>query len=107
MYFDLTDLLVLTLLVLMAAHWWGSLQIKEIALKRARQECKHLDLQLLDESVSLRALWLKRDDDGRIHFWRRYTFEFSSTGEDRYSGHIIMLGKRITDMHLEPHRMTQ
>jgi hypothetical protein len=64
-------------------------------------------LQLLDESVGLRALWLKRDTDGRIRLWRRYTFEFSSTGEDRYSGKVITLGKKVTDLHLDPHHFVE
>lgn len=66
-----------------------------------------MSLQFLDESVGLRALWLKRDDNGQLRVWRRYLFEFSSTGEDRYRGKVIMLGLRITHTELEAHRLNE
>jgi hypothetical protein len=38
--------------------------------------------------------------------WRRFLFDFTSTGEERYTGRIIMLGQRIQHMELEPHRFS-
>ena len=58
-----------------------------------------MDLQLLDESVALRALWFKRSPDGQLR-WRSYNFDFTSTGDDRYQGRIILLGKTN---HPHPH----
>lgn len=104
MFIDLSDLFWLTLLSLAVWHWWAAQRIKELALRAARKHCKEESLQLLDESVSLRAFWLKRDDKGMVRIWRRYHFDFSATGDDRYTGKIIMLGERVTHIELPPHR---
>ncbi|MFW1676200.1 DUF3301 domain-containing protein [Pontibacter sp. JAM-7] len=105
MYIDLTALFWLTLMALMILHWWQSQQVKEIALRHTSKHCRELDLQFLDESISLRAIWLKRDNQGRIRFWRAYNFEFSSTGEERYTGRVVTLGRQVIALHLQPHRI--
>ncbi|MBY4678210.1 DUF3301 domain-containing protein [Marinobacterium arenosum] len=105
MYIELSDLLWLTLICGAMLYWWQAQRIKELALREARKQCKELDLQLLDESVALRAFWFKRGEDGKVHIWRSYTFNFSSTGDDRYTGRIVLLGRAITGIHLEPHRI--
>ena len=107
MFIEFSDLLWFTLICLCLWYWWSAQKVKEIALRAAQKNCKELSLQLLDESVGLRALWLKRDDNGQLRLWRRYLFEFSSTGEDRYTGKVIMLGLRITKVELEPHRLNE
>lgn len=105
MYIELSDLLWLTLICGGLMHWWKAQQIKEIALKAVRRHCKELELQLLDQSIALRGFWLKRDDDGKVRVWRSYAFSFSSTGDDRYEGRISLLGRKVTGMQLEPHRL--
>jgi hypothetical protein len=63
-----------------------------------------MDVMLLDDAVYLRGLWFKRDDNGSLRVWRRFMFDFTVTGEERYQGRIIMLGPRIVHSELEPHR---
>lgn len=105
MYLEIADLFWLTLIVLLLLHWWQSLKVKEIALKAASNHCKELDLQLLDQSVYLRGLWLKRDANGKLKIWRSYLFEFTATGEDRARGRVILLGLRVTGITLDAHRI--
>jgi len=105
MYLDLQALFWLCIIVLLIHHWWQSQKIKEIALQHTLRKCKELDLQLLDASINLRGLWLKRDNEGKIRIWRSYNFEFSSTGDERYPGKVVMLGNRITNFEMAPHRM--
>lgn len=105
MYIELNDLFWLTLVVLLLMHWWRGQKAKEVALKAARQYCKEMDIQLLDQSIYLRGLWLKRDDSGRIRVWRSYLFDFTATGEDRARGRVIMLGYNITHIQLDAHRI--
>ncbi|MGB0203473.1 MAG: DUF3301 domain-containing protein [Neptuniibacter sp.] len=105
MYVDIESLFWLTLIMLVIYHWWHSQKIKEIALRHTIKQCKELDLQLLDANINLRGLWLKRDSEGRIRIWRSYNFEFSSTGDERYLGKVVLLGKKITNFELAPHRM--
>lgn len=87
-----------------AWYWWRAKAIKDFVLQAARRYCKTMDVDLLDDAVYLRGLWFKRDDQGRLRVWRRFLFDFTSTGEERYTGRVIMLGSKILNMELEPHR---
>jgi len=87
-----------------AWYWWRAKAIKDFVLQAARRYCKTMDVELLDDAVYLRGLWFKRDDQGRLRVWRRFLFDFTSTGEERYTGRVIMLGSTILNMELEPHR---
>jgi hypothetical protein len=86
-------------------YWWQGQGIKSRALQAAKVHCKTMDVQLLDDSIVLRGFWLKRDGRGSLRLWRSYLFEFSSTGEQRYSGRVILLGPHIESVQLEPHRL--
>ncbi len=105
MIFELSDLLWLLLAYLFMLYWWNAKGAKEIALKATQKHCEEMDVQLLDQSIGLRAFWLKRDSRGRVRFWRTYIFDFSPNGEDRYQGRIILLGRTIESMQLDPHRI--
>lgn len=105
MFIELSDLFWVSFICLGMFYWWKAQQVKEVAFRAANKTCKEMGLQLLDQSIGLRALWLKRDHDGQLKLWRRYQFEFSSTGDDRYTGRVIVLGRRITSVDLEPHRI--
>lgn len=85
-------------------YWWRAKAIKDSVLVAAKAYCKKMDVMLLDDAIYLRGLWFRRDDNGSIRVWRRFLFDFTSTGEERYTGRIIMLGQRIIHMELEPHR---
>lgn len=87
-----------------AWYWWRAKAIKDFVLQAARRYCKTMDVDLLDDAVYLRGLWFKRDDQGRLRVWRRFLFDFTSTGEERYTGRVIMLGSKILNMELESHR---
>ena len=77
---------------------------RELALTAVRQHCKRMDVQLLDQTVALKRLWIKRHKNGKPALWRRYDFEFTGTGEDRNIGWIITLGNQIESVEFEPHR---
>lgn len=85
-------------------YWWRAKAIKDFVLVAAKNYCKTMDVMLLDDAIYLRGIWFKRDENGRTRVWRRFLFDFTSTGEERYTGRIIMLGQRIVHMELEPHR---
>ncbi|WP_461429578.1 DUF3301 domain-containing protein [Ketobacter sp.] len=36
---------------------------------------------------------------------QRFSFEFSTSGDQRYLGHAELIGKRVVKMALEAHRM--
>jgi len=71
----------------------------------AHKRCDEKQVQLLDETIYLRRLWFKRNDQGKLSLWRSFYFEFTVTGGDRYFGRVVMLGSRITRVELDPHRL--
>ena len=87
-----------------AFFWIDSLRARERALAAGRAACERYGVQLLDETVAFTALRLARDDEGRVHLRRTYTFEFSDTGNNRRHGAIVMLGSVLADLHMEPYR---
>lgn len=102
---DLGDLLWLTLLVCACYYWWQAHGMKETALAATRAYCRKVEVELLDDTVVLRGFWFKRDSGGRLRMWRRYLFEFATTGEVRYEGRVILLGEQVLNIQLEPHRL--
>jgi hypothetical protein len=103
--FDLTDVMIAVLLVIFLMLWWNAQGVKQIALQAACSYCKKIDVQLLDETVVLRGFWLKRNARGHLCLWRSYDFEFTSTGDERYTGKVVLLGRAVEDIHLDPHRL--
>lgn len=105
--FDLTELAWLFLFAFVGWYWWKSRAVKEVALAAAKRHCEQMDVSLLDEAVFLRGFWFKRDQNGRVRVWRRFMFEFSTTGEHRYFGRVIMLGWQVESVQLDPHRISE
>ncbi|ARU58961.1 MAG: DUF3301 domain-containing protein [Pseudomonadales bacterium] len=101
----LADLFWVFLLTFIAWYWWKSKEFKELALADLKRHCQRVDVKLLDDTIFLRGIWLKRDSDGRLHVWRRFAFEFATTGESRYSGKVVMLGRKITNIEMDAHRI--
>jgi hypothetical protein len=85
--------------------WIDSLRARERALAAGRSACERYGVQLLDATVQFAKLRLARDHEGRVHFRRTYTFEFSDTGNNRRHGAIVMLGGELLDMQLEPYKL--
>lgn len=105
MTIDLQDLFLLLLFAAGCYWWWRAHAVKEVALQATREHCRNFDVQLLDESVVLRGLWLKRDAQGVLRVRRSYLFEFTATGERRHHGSTVMLGLRLETIQLEPHQL--
>lgn len=102
---ELSDIALLLIVGLAGSYFWQAHGIREIALRATRLYCQRESLQLLDDSVALRALWLKRDRRGRWRFWRGYQFDFTVTGDERYVGRTVTLGKLVESVQVPPHRM--
>ncbi|RKZ40455.1 MAG: DUF3301 domain-containing protein [Gammaproteobacteria bacterium] len=75
-----------------AWFWYDTLQCQEIAKSFAKQMCAQLQLQLLDDTLALVRLRLKRNHRGRLSLQRVYQFEFSDGGYNRRQGTLIMRG---------------
>lgn len=103
--FDLTSVFWLMAIGLIIYYWIHSLQVKEIAYAAARRHCQEMQVQMLDQNVYLRRLWFKRAEKGGFYFWRAFYFEFTVSGQDRYTGRVLMLSSRVSTVQLEPHRV--
>ena len=75
--------------------WFDSLKAREAAIAAARAACVSDGLLLLDATVSISALKLARDDEGRLRLQRAYDFEYSDTGNNRLKGSVVTLGHRV------------
>jgi hypothetical protein len=102
---NLFDLLLLGLTATALSFWWNTLGIKPIALNAAQRHCDEMGVQLLDEGIILHRFKLKRDRYGPMRVWRSFRFEFSTTGDARYHGRVDVLGRRVVNVHLDPHRI--
>lgn len=90
------DAFVPFLLVLLAIYLWqASLRAKERARRFATALCADAGVQLLDQTVSLQRLRIRRGDDGRLHWLRRYRFELSTNGSDRHHGSLDVTRDRL------------
>lgn len=90
------DAFVPFLLVLLAIYLWqASLRAKERARHFAAALCSDAGVQLLDQTVALQRLRIRRGDDGRLHWLRRYRFELSTNGSDRHQGSLDVMQDRL------------
>ncbi len=105
MTFDISAILWLTLLALIAYFGIQAMRTKDVANRAAEQHCKTMEVQFLDQTVFLKRLNLKRNARGQLAFMREYYFEFTVSGEDRYFGRVFMIGNRIESVNLDPHRI--
>ncbi|MFZ2289082.1 MAG: DUF3301 domain-containing protein [Halopseudomonas yangmingensis] len=103
MNFSLGHVVLLMLAALLLYWIWRGLGLRDRALAQVRQHCNKADVQLLDESIALSRLRIARDAAGRINLVRRYIFEFTVTGERRYTGFIELHGNRLLRIELAPH----
>lgn len=96
---DLFSLLTLLALTAMTGLWLKLSAAREAAIREARRQCEQHGLQLLDETVGLRALRLCRVN-GLRHIERCYGFEVSIDGRDRQSCRMWMLGNVLRSLSL-------
>lgn len=100
----LQHLFWITLFAAAGAWWWQARELKDIALQAARRHCQMVNVQLLDDSMVLMRTRVERADSG-WRLVRRYQFEFTSTGDERYRGDVQLEGRRVTRLELQPHRI--
>ena len=85
--------------------WVDSLRARERAVRAGRAACERYAVQFLDDTVSFAKMRLARDEEGRVKIARTYTFEFTETGNNRRQGAIVMLGRELAEIQLEPYQL--
>lgn len=96
---DVNNLLFLLALLALIGLWLKASAARERATLEARAQCERHGVQLLDETVGLRALRLRRVD-GWLRLERCYGFEVSVDGADRAPGQLWMLGHALIELHM-------
>ncbi|HUB88973.1 MAG TPA: DUF3301 domain-containing protein [Dyella sp.] len=96
---DLATLLLLLVLMAIAGIWLVLSRARDRAIQEARRRCQQHGLQLLDETVGLSGVRLRRYRGQRV-LERRYSFEVSIDGDDREAGHLWMIGSVLTALIL-------
>jgi len=86
----MTGLLLFVLAGLAAASWWHLLKGKESARRAASRACKEHGLLLMDDTVILDSVRLKRQGGGRA-FGLKYRFEFAQDGILRKGGSVLIV----------------
>ncbi len=81
--------------------WRDSLGAREQARAASSRACRQVNVQLLDDTVALERLGLRRDHDGRLKWERLYVFEFTDTGQRRQTGSVLLVGWRVEVLHME------
>lgn len=99
-----TAMLGLLLLAGVGWYWYDAMRALESAREAARRRCRELGLSLLDDTVVLSLLRLRRGEDGRLALWREYRFEFTGDGDSRHGGDIVLFGGRLLSLQMEPWR---
>ena len=95
---DATPLIALILFGI-GLWWWQSARgAYDRARELGRNACNAAHVQWLDESVQSAGIRLRRDPgDGWLKLERRFRFEYSSDGNDRHTGQLVLLGTRLVE----------
>ena len=97
----MTSMMVVAGLVLGIIWFWhASMSARESANHAAREACERLQLVMLDGTVSIMRLWLRRDRSGRLRVERNYGFEYTDDGYRRLKGFVVTLGPQVTSVGL-------
>ncbi|MDH5424535.1 MAG: DUF3301 domain-containing protein [Gammaproteobacteria bacterium] len=97
------QLFILFFLFLVTAYWIDSVKVKELARKAGALACKKHDVQFLDNTVVKCKTGLRKHHANLVTIERQYTFDFSTDGEQRESGIIIMAGHHLIEVHMDFH----
>jgi len=81
--------------------WLDFMRARENAEREARRYCQAAGVQLLDDTVQLGRIRLRRVE-GRPVICRIYGFEFSASGVSRHMGYVALAGGRTLEVDRVP-----
>lgn len=92
----MTGLLILVIAGLTSIAWWRLLKGKEVARHAAAASCREHGLVLIDDTVMLESVQLRREDPARA-WGLKYRFDFARNGVLRHGGTVLIApGQRPT-----------
>lgn len=99
---DLSSLVILMIIVLLAIQFWRLRSIAEYMVVYANQYCKRNQLQYISLARSSTKFKVYK---GRLDWQLSYQLEFSSDGQSDYVGTIVSHGKHVIQIELPPYRV--
>lgn len=85
----MTGLFILIIAGLASIAWWRLLNGKELARRAAAASCKTHGLVLIDDTVMLESVQLRKKDPARA-WGLKYRFEFAHNGIPRQGGTVLI-----------------
>ena len=85
----MTGILILLVAGFAAITWWRLLKGKELARRAATVTCQEHGLVLIDDTVMLESIQLKKEDPARA-WGLKYRFEFARNGILRKGGTVLI-----------------
>jgi len=91
---------ILTVIII-AVIWLflDSLRSQETAIAICKKACEERKVQLLDQTVSVHRVGIRWSTEG-IRLRRVYRFDYSDDGENRHTGHLILVGTRQEELSM-------
>ncbi|MFS1703033.1 DUF3301 domain-containing protein [Alteromonas sp. AMM-1] len=99
---NLLDVFLLVLIAASGALFWRIRMISEAASRYLNQYCDSQHLQLISVARRRTRPMLYR---GKLDWRSEFDFEFSSTGQDCYTGNLTMNGLTVVATQTPPHRI--
>ncbi|QEP42515.1 DUF3301 domain-containing protein [Ectothiorhodospiraceae bacterium BW-2] len=93
-----TEWLLITLIGTLIWFWLSQIRAKEQAIVAAKLHCDSRGLTILDQTVAMVTLRPRRNSHGRMAWWRKFAFEFTIDGEQRYAGSLVLHGDQLLEL---------
>ena len=95
-----TTLFALIALLVIVLFWTDSARAREFATALVDELCRRRGLQLLDGTVALARLGVRRTPGG-LRFRRMFRFDYSAEGVGRQVGYLLLLGTEVENVIFE------
>lgn len=99
---DLSSLVILMVIVLVAMQFWRLRSIAEYMVNYTNQYCTRHDLQYISLARTSTKFKIYK---GRLDWQLSYQLEFSSDGKTDYIGNIVSHGKHVINIDLPAYRV--
>lgn len=95
------DFITVLVVIAVAIAIWHHVSITRAAEQYARHLCSTQGATLLDETIVLKQVKPCFSKKVGITLERRYSFEFSTLGDRRYYGELILTGRHLSHTFME------
>ena len=102
---QLTELFIITMLVIIAWFWLDSTKVLERARSVGAKMCLKNQVQFLDDTVHQSKFRFGKNSYGQLKFVRTYKFEFTNNEYQRYRGELVFAGYELISSEMEAYRI--